>query len=147
MEFDLQAITEEWVKDAEINELDLADAARATPRLHAKYLSKLSFAKLHLQRLSIRYDKMRGNRYRYYRGEMSKDELVKYSWTQWQGNKPIKSEMDEFLKGDDELKKIEELINYQAVIVSTLESILKGISSRGWDVRTTLDAKKFYNGG
>jgi len=54
--------------------------------------------------------------------------------------------MDEFLKGDTDLSLLEDKVAYMEVIIQALEQIIRSINSRGYDLRTLLDAKKFYNG-
>ena len=49
---------------------------------------------------------LRKNKFRLYRGELSRDELTNLAWEQWQGVKPLKNEMDEFLSGDTELNTL-----------------------------------------
>jgi hypothetical protein len=146
-EFDLEKIAEEWAKDAVINELDIVKEIGRVPILHAKYLQRLTTAKLKLQRFKVKYHKLRQLKFRYYRGELSKEELTTYGWEQWQGMKPLKSEMNEFLQGDVDLVQIEEKMEFVEAIISTYESILKSINQRGWDLRTMLQAKQFYSGG
>lgn len=142
----IDALLNEWEKDSPIDELDIAGSIRDVPKLHSKYIRHLTNAKLHLRTLASRYQKLRKIKFRYYRGELTKEELTKLNWPQWQGIKPLKNEMEEFLKGDVELIAVEEMIVNTESIISTLEQIIKSINSRGYDVRTLLEAKKFYNG-
>jgi hypothetical protein len=146
MEFDLDKINADWEIDSSINELDIAESIRDCPKLHAKYIAWLSKSRMRLRAYHHKYRTLRQSKFRYYRGEMTKDELDKLGWPQWQGAKPLKNEMDEFLKGDADLSLLEDKIAYMEVIVQALEQIIRSINSRGYDLRTLLDAKKFYNG-
>lgn len=146
MDFDLDTINTDWATDSAINELDIAASIRDCPKLHAKYIGLLSRARLRIRAYHSKYNNLRQTKFRYYRGELSKDELTALGWNQWQGTKPLKNEMDEFLKGDSDLNRLEDKIEYMGVIIGALEQIIRSINSRGYDLRTLLDAKKFYNG-
>jgi len=78
---------------------------------------------------------------------MSREELTDLGWSQWQGNKPIKSEMDEFLKGDIDLMKIQSRIDYLKVMIETLESIMTEIRNRAWVIKNSITWKQFIAGG
>lgn len=142
----LSEIQEEWKKDSVIQEMDLGHESLKTPTLHAKYLTFLSNAKLRLRKEESKYFKMRKMKYKYFRGEMSKDELDDYGWTQYLGNKPLKNEMDEFLQCDDDLNQCQDNIEYLKTCIHTLEQILRSINSRTWDIKSAIEYIKFTNG-
>lgn len=146
MEFDLTLLNAEWAKDCGIDELDLVSSIRAVPPLHAKWIQMLSMAKVKLRASQSKYNSLRQLKFKYFRGEMTKVELTNLGWEQWQGTKPMKSDMNEFLQGDADLIKYEDRIAYMEIIVSTLEAIVRSINSRGYDLKTLLAAKQFYNG-
>ena len=77
---------------------------------------------------------------------MGKDELATLGWNQWQGVKPLKNEMDEFLTGDADLNSLNIKIEYMSSMLSMLESIMGQIKSRDWQIRSAVDFKKFISG-
>jgi hypothetical protein len=89
---------------------------------------------------------LRKSKFRYYRGELSRDELTEYGWEQWQGVKPMKNEMDEFLTGDSDLNTLEVKIKYLETMIYLLESILGQIKARDWQLKTAVEWKKFLAG-
>jgi hypothetical protein len=96
--------------------------------------------------LQAEYNVLRQTKFRYYRGELSKDELKEHGWDQWQGIKPLKNEMDEFLTGDSDLNRIDIKVAYIKVMVEALESILSQIKARDWQIRNAVEFKKFIAG-
>jgi hypothetical protein len=96
----LSELTDEWTKDAPINETNLGHEAARVPILHAKYITVLSKTKLQLRKAESDYLNTRRLKYKYFRGEMTKQELEDENWSQYQGNKPLKNEMDELLECD-----------------------------------------------
>lgn len=135
-----------WDKDCQINDDHLDKESITTAKLHSKYLRLLIQHKMKIAALEADYNIKRQAKFRYYRGEMSKDELNDRGWNQWQGLKPLKNEMDEFLTGDADLNKIDVKVAYIKVMVEALESILKQLSARDWQIRNAIEFKKFIAG-
>lgn len=135
-----------WDADCKINDDHLDRESVKTPNLHAKYLRFLIQHKMKLSALQTDYNLMRQRKFRYYRGEMGKTELEELKWQQWQGVKPLKNEMEEFLDGDADLNKITIKCAYIKNMIEALESILGQIKARDWQVRNAIEWKKFVAG-
>lgn len=142
----IEQLQEMWEADAEIDDNYLGEQATATPKLHAKYVKLLVQVKLKHTKLQSDYNLARKNKFRYFRGEMSRDELADNGWLQWQGVKPLKNEMDEFLTGDADLNQLEVKIKYLETMIYLLESILGQIKARDWQIKTAVEWKKFLAG-
>jgi hypothetical protein len=142
----LSEIQKEWEKDAPINEMNLGTEATRVPILHSKYLSILGNSKLQLRKAESSYYNTRSLKYKYYRGEMTVGELSELGWDQYQGNKPLKNEMDEFLQCDPQLIEWQDKIEYHKTIIYTLEQIIRSINSRTWDIKSGIEWSKFTNG-
>lgn len=142
----LTDIQDEWQKDSSIDETNLGRESIRVPTLHAKYLTYLSKVKLQLRKAESDYFNTRRLKYRYYRGEMSREELEELQWEQFHGNKPLKNEMDEFLQCDNDLIELQDKAEYFKTVIYTLEQILRSINSRTWDIKTAVEWHKFTNG-
>jgi predicted DNA-binding transcriptional regulator YafY len=135
-----------WEADSHINEHQLDNAAIYTSKLHAKYLKLLIDAKLKLSKLQFEFNSLRKNKFRYYRGEMTQAELNSHGWEQWQYSKPLKNEMDEFLKGDGDLNQIQARIEYIESLIYMLESIMTQLKSRDFQISNAIKWKQFLAG-
>ena len=142
----LTDLQEMWADDCKINELNLGQESVKTPNLHAKYLNLLTSTKLNLRKAESDYLTCRRKKYKYYRGEMTSQELEEEGWNQWQGNKPLKNEMDEFLQIDSDLIKYQDKVEYFKTILYQLEQILRSLNSRTWDIKNAIEWSKFTNG-
>ena len=142
----LDDIQNEWDKDAEVDDNYLGESAIATPKLHAKYVKILINVKLKHSKLCADHNELRKNKFRYYRGELGREELQHLGWEQWQGVKPLKNEMDEFLQGDTELNTIRLKIEYLETMIYLLESILGQIKARDWQIKSAIEWKRFLAG-
>lgn len=142
----LEEMIEEWKRDCQIDDDHLDRESAKTPNLHSKYLEMLVGAKLKLVKTKGEYNTLRKNKFRYYRGELSRDELNTLGWQQWQGVKPLKNEMDEFLQGDSDLIAIDQKVEYLNTMVEYLESVLGQIKARDWQIRNSITWKQFLTG-
>ena len=142
----IEQLQEMWEADCEIDDNYLGEQSIATPKLHAKYVKMLVQVKLKHTKLQSDYNLLRKNKFRYFRGEMSREELKENNWDQWQGVKPLKNEMDEFLTGDGDLNQLEVKIKYLETMIYLIESILQQIKARDWQIKTAVEWKKFLAG-
>lgn len=142
----IEELQDEWEKDSAIDDQYLGEASTATPKLHAKYIKLLISKKLQQIKMQADYNVLRKNKFRYYRGEMSREDLTSLGWTQWQGVKPLKNEMDEFLTGDTDLNTMRVKVDYLETMIYFLESVLGQIKARDWQIKTGVEWKKFLAG-
>lgn len=142
----IDEILEMWEIDSDIDDNNIDSAAVNVPKLHSKYVKFLIQAKLKHTKLQNEFIQLKKIKFRYYRGELTRDELTELGWDQWQGTKPIKNEMDQFLSGDVELNNMTIKIEYIGSMIYLLESIMAQIKARDWQLRTITDWKKFIAG-
>ena len=143
----LQEIQTMWEQDCKVDQTNLGRAAARVPELHAKYLNMMTSVRLQYRKAEADYLRLRKLKYRYYRGELSKEELTELGWEQYLNNKPLKNEMDEFMASDDDIIQSTDKMEYIKTILFQLEQILKSINSRTWDVKSAIEWYKFTNGG
>ena len=142
----LSDLQDSWKEDCKINELNLGQESVRTPNLHAKYLNFLSSTRLNLRKAESDYYNCRRKKYRYYRGEMTQADLDEEGWDQWQGNKPLKNEMDEYLQVDHDLIAYQDKVEYFKTVLYQLEQIIRSLNSRTWDIKNAIEWNKFTNG-
>lgn len=142
----LEQLMQMWKEDCTIDDDHLGEASTETPNLHSKYIDYLVSYKLKLAKQKAEFNKLRKTKFRYYRGELSREELVALGWDQWQGTKPLKNEMDEFLQGDEELIVQEQKVEYLNTIVYFLESVISQIRSRDFQIKNAITWKQFLVG-
>lgn len=142
----LSEVQEQWAKDAIIDRTNLGFESIQNPILHSKYLTKLSNVKLLVRKAESDYLVMRKAKYRYFKGEMTREELAERGWRQYQGRAPLKSEMDEYLTTDDDMIKLTDKHEYLKTVQFTLEQIMKAIGSRGWEIKAAIEWEKMQAG-
>lgn len=139
---DLKAmVTDDIVMDD--TELDIESLK--TPQLHNKYLNFYHDEKLILVKQDEEYKRLYRLKWEYYTGKLDQDTLNKLEWEPFQLN-ILKADIDKYLNSDEDLSLIRLRLSYTKEKVDYLESVIKIISNRQWNIRSAIDWRKFVNG-
>jgi|TARA_Y100000385_G_scaffold217621_1_gene226774 c-di-GMP-related signal transduction protein len=146
---DLESILKEWREDCEISQHQLDEVSRQTPSLHAKYLQYLALAKLQLKRSENNQKTLLKQKFLYYNGKMSQEEVLASGWDldPFNGLRMLKGEMDYYYDSDPEIQKSEEKIVYHKTLIETLSNIVDTLKWRHQTVKNMIDWRKFEAGG
>jgi len=137
-----------WEEDtSHISEKNYAEASIDTAKLHAKYLRFLVQFKRIKTKVKSDHDILRRFKFRYYRGELTRKELETLEWEQWQYSKPIKSEMEELVRGDEDIRKFVARMEEADTAIEALEEILKQLKDRHYAIGNAIRWKIFQAGG
>lgn len=145
----LDEILEMWKRDCVIDDVCLDEETLKSSKLHAKYLELFSMAKLQLKRKEMEMDAMKKDKWLYYNGKMSQDDMDKRKWKYdpFDGmTKPLKSDMDMYYTTDDDMVRVKAQVDYQKTIIDTLEEIMGNIRWRHTHIKNILEFKKFTSG-
>jgi hypothetical protein len=143
----LDELQSSWHKDCKIDELNLGHESTKTPELHSKYLNYLTTFKLQLRKYESQKLTMRRLKWRYFRGELTKEELDELGWEQYLGNSPLNNQMADFLDSDPNIIKLDDKVEYIKTCAYQCETIMKSLNSRTWDIKNSIEFMKFTNGG
>jgi len=144
---DLKQIHDMWAEDSQIK-MQLDESSRETPKLHAKYLELLSTTKLMLKRTEFQQKVLLKEKWLYYNGKMSQEEVVEKGWDPdpFDGLKILKGEMDYYYDSDPEIQKSEEKIQYYKTVIDTLEQIISNLNWRHQTIGNIIKWKQFESG-
>lgn len=144
----LDDINREWKKDSRIDAVSLDEASRLTPELHAKYLSMLSEAKLRLKKLQFAQKDLMKQKWLWYNGKLSQDEVEELGWDPdpFNGLKILKGEMEHYVEADPELQMSEGKIEYMKNCVETLKEIVENVKWRHQTIGNMIKWKQFEAG-
>jgi hypothetical protein len=101
--------------------------------------------KLKLKRMNSELSVLRKNKWLYYTGRMSQEELAQFGWEPFQLN-ILKTEADDMIESDADYIKASEKVNFQEEKVNYLESVIKIVQNRQWQIRAMIDWLKFTQG-
>jgi|TARA_R100000734_G_C3224398_1_gene34694 c-di-GMP-related signal transduction protein len=144
---DLKQIHDMWAEDSQIK-MQLDESSRETPKLHAKYLELLSTTKLMLKRTEFQQKVLLKEKWLYYNGKMSQEDVVEKGWDPdpFNGLKILKGEMDYYYDSDPEIQKSEEKIQYYKTVIDTLEQIISNLNWRHQTIGNIIKWKQFESG-
>jgi len=136
----------EMVKsDLGIDQTALDTESSRTPQLHNKYLVLFMDERIKLKRLENELSVLRRNKWLYYTGRMSKEELVQFNWEPFELN-VLKTEANDLIDSDDEYIRMSQKADFQKEIVNYLEGVVKIVQNRQWQIRAMIDWIKFTQG-
>ena len=145
---DLKKVHEMWQEDSTINNNQLDETSRQTPKLHSKYLQLWSTAKLELRRTEFEQKKLLKEKWLYYNGKMDQETLQQKGWDPdpFDGLKILKGEMDYYYDSDPEIQKSEEKIQYWKTVIETLPEIIDNLKWRHQTISNIIKWKQFESG-
>ena len=141
----LDEIREQWETDCSIDDLHPDKASATSPSLHAKYLGELMNYRLKLTKTQFEFSQLRAKKSKYFRGEMTREELEENGWEQWQ-YKTLKSEIESLLDADTQTQTILARVEYLRSVIYYLESVLGEIKSRSFHVKNIITWTQFRAG-
>jgi hypothetical protein len=132
-----------WEKDSQIDIDNLHQESLNIPVLHSKYYDiynnlVLLKAKAEQQRKNVRHE-----RYEYYSGKADPDVYQKDPFPKKVRDKDA---MNKYLDADQKLSTISMKIEYYEVMINYVDSILKQISNRTYQIKNSIDFLKFQSG-
>ena len=143
MLIDLEKIQDMWEADSKIDPDNLHTESLNIPSLHAKYFEMynnlfLLRKKAEQQRKNIRHD-----RYEYFSGKSDPEVYV---------DKPFpkkirdKDTLQKYLDADEKLSNSSLKIDYYDAMLTYLESILKQITNRTYQIKNAIEFMRFNSG-
>lgn len=132
-------------KDMNINPTDLDRESLNIPIIHNKYLVILMDEKLKLKKFESNLKVLSKNKWLYYSGKMSEEQLISLEWEPFE-LALLRQDLDKFIESDPEVTDASNKYELQKEKVNYLESIIKIISNKAWNIRSAIDWIKFTQG-
>lgn len=144
----LDDVLEMWKRDSVIDEMNLDATSIDSAKLHSKYLELYSITKLQLKKKEMEFKVLLKNKYLWYNGKLSKDEIDALGWgyDPLNGLKILKGEMDHFYDADPQIQSAQGQIEYLKTLVDTLSEILENIKWRHTQIKNAIEWRKFTSG-
>jgi len=143
MSITLDSIQEMWEKDAEIDRDNLHDESLNIPSLHAKYFELYNTIFLLRKKAEQQRKNIRHERYEYFSGKADPEVYQKDPF-----GKKIrdKDTMQKYLDADEKLSNSSLKIDYYDTMLVYLESILKVIQNRTFQIKNAIEFMRFNSG-
>ena len=128
----LEEIQELWSSDSEIDH---------------KYFRIFSDEKLKLVRMYSKQKELRRLKWLYYTGKLDQETLENLEWHVFDLDiKKNRSDLEMFIESDKDILEITEKISYQKEKIEYLESIIKSLNTRGFQIKNAIEWKRFTMG-
>ena len=141
----LEAIQELWNRDREIDYTELGTESIRIPQIHDKYLKIYTDERIKLKGLEFDISKLVRAKTDYYAGRMPEDELEERGWEQFLG-KLLKTEISNYIESDNDIINLKRKLVMVQEKIYYLDSVIKMINNRGFQIKNALDWLKFSHG-
>jgi hypothetical protein len=143
MSIDLEKIQEMWEKDAKIDPDNLHTESLNIPVLHAKYFDLYNTIVLLRKKAEQQKKNIHHERYEYFSGKADPEVYVENPFPKKIRDKET---MQKYLDADDKLSSINMKICYYDTMLYYLESILKVIQNRTYQIKNSIEFLRFNAG-
>ena len=141
----LEEIQELWNRDREIDISELATESIRIPQIHDKYLKIYVDEKIKLRKLQLNLVKISKMKSDYYSGRMSQEELDRLEWQPFLV-KVLKGEVNSYVESDDDIIKLKETIALMEEKINYIDSVIRMINNRGFQIKSAIDWIKYKDG-
>ena len=140
---DLNEIQSMWEKDSKIDRVNLHEESLNIPMLHAKYHDLYNNLILLRKKAEQQRKNVRHERYEYFSG---KSDPEVYAENPFPKKIRDKDTMQKYMDADDKLSNVSLKIDYYDTMLVYLESILKQITNRTYQIKNAIEFMRFSSG-
>ena len=139
---DIEKIQTLWDEDSKLDVDNLHTESTKIPSLHAKYYKIynkiLLLKKMEENKLKI----LNKEKWQYYTGKANPEVYIDKPFD----HKVLRQDVDKYLESDDDLIKAKTKIDYFQVMLNYLDSILKNINNRTYQIKNAIEWQQFIRG-
>tara|TARA_R100000951_G_C2626435_1_gene176148 strand:- start:835 stop:1272 length:438 start_codon:yes stop_codon:yes gene_type:complete len=143
MSFDLDTIQKMWVEDSRIDIDNLHTESLNIPTLHAKYFDIYNNIVLLKKKAEQQKKNIRHERYEYFSGKADPEVYIDNPFPKKIRDKET---MQKYLDADNKLSSVSLKVEYYDTMLNYLESILKVIQNRTYQIKNAIEFIRFQSG-
>jgi hypothetical protein len=143
MNFDLDTIQKMWEQDSKIDIDNLHIESLNIPILHSKYFDLYNTINLLKKKAEQQRKKIRHERYEYFTGKADPDVYLENPFPKKIRDKET---LQGYLDSDEKLSQVVLKIEYYETMLCYIDSILKMISNRTYQIKNSIDFLRFQSG-
>lgn len=134
-----------WEQDSKFDRTELGEESLRIPILHSKYFKLYSEERKALRQWESAFKVLYKLKYEYYNGTISEEDLRENAWEPF-GLRLLKTDIAMYLDADKEIIKARNYISQQQDKLDFLESIIKNLPARGYQIKSAIDWERFKVG-
>ena len=139
---DLDEIQSLWNEDSKLDADNLHTESTNVPALHAKYYRILNNLILLKKMEENKFKVLKKEKWQYYTGKAAPEVYIDKPFD----HKVLRQDVDKYMDADEDLIKQHSKIDYYQVMITYLDSILKTISNRTYQIKNSIEWQKFIRG-
>lgn len=143
MNMDLDSVQKMWEKDSKIDPDNLHTESLNIPILHAKYFEIYNNIILLKKKAEQQKKNIRHERYEYYSGKSDPEVYIENPFPKKIRDKET---LQKYLDADERLSQVSLKIDYYETLLNYIESILKMIQNRTYQIKNAIEVVKFQAG-
>ena len=138
----LDEIQSLWEEDSKIDEDELHTESTKIPSLHAKYYRILNNILLLKKLEENKFKQLKKDKWQYYTGKADPEVYIDKPFD----HKVLRQDVDKYMDADEDLIRILSKIDYFQVMLNYLDSILKTINNRTYQIKNSIEWQQFIRG-
>lgn len=141
----LEAILELWEQDSQIDRTELGEEECKIPQIHHKYFKIFSNERLVLRKLQADMKQLKLAKWEFYTMGPTEESHEK-GWTLPPQGKILRADAMQYVEADKDIIELSLKIGLQEEKIELLESIIKSLNNRGYNLKAAIDYLKFTSG-
>ena len=133
-----------WTEDCNWKDDLLDEELLKIPQLHTKYYKIFSRERLLLVKLKNDLKILTSDKWEYYLGDMAREDLEERGWEPFL-KKVLKADIPRYIEADRDIIDLNIKISYQQEKVDFLDSCIKSLTARGYNIKGAIEWRKFTN--
>ena len=142
----IEEIFNQWKEDAEIDRTELGEESLKIPKLHHKYYQILISEKLLLRAYEAEMKQLKLDKYEFFTQGPNEETKAK-GWEIPAKGLILKADIPMYMDADKDIVKLSLKIGLQQEKMELLDSIIRSLTNRGYNIKTALDWQRFTMGG
>ena len=131
-----------WEEDSKIDEDNLHTESTKIPSLHAKYYKILNNILLMKKLEENKFKQLKRDKWQYYTGKADPEVYIKNPFD----HKVLRQDVEKYMDADEDLIRLCSKIDYFQVMLNYLDSILKTINNRTYQIKNSIEWQQFIRG-
>jgi len=131
-----------WEEDSKIDEDELHIESTKIPSLHAKYYRILNNILLLKKIEENKFKQLKKEKWQYYTGKADPEVYIDKPFD----HKVLRQDVDKYMDADEDLIKVCSKIDYYQIMLNYLDSILKTINNRTYQIKNSIEWQQFIRG-
>ena len=141
----LEEIQQLWENDSTIDRTELGEESLKIPQLHSKYFKIFSSERMTLRKLESDLKVLHKQKFEYYSGTLDEQTMKENGWEP-NPLRILRTDLLMYLESDKEYSLLQLRIEMQKEKIDFLESIIKSLSTRGYQIKSAIEWEKFKVG-